>query len=245
MKLIISTNSKVDQNYKVILKIKDPEEISLKPGKNNSKTAWISPTTPQLFQFDFTQHNEDRFLLKVTNNEKNSVCSLVSVQPLENCLDELYDEEKDMRYGDNTVFQTMLNLTAIVIEKKVYPKGINIVLLSKSTDSGCYLKTEPHGVPLNRRMEVTISIEKLAEDPILSTCLVLIFYFVLGLLAGGCSFFTYRSFGFEFDGKFAKHEIRLEHKVKKRKLQKGLTYNVVSFASKLKSRRASANKVIY
>ena len=149
MKLIISTNSEVDQEFKVTLTMKETEDISVKPGKNNSKTALISPTTQQLFQFDFTGHTEDQFLLKVTSTEENPVCSLVSVQPLENCLDELYDEEKDMRYGDNTVYQTMLKVTAIVIEKKAYPKGVNIVLLSKSSDSGCYLKTEPNGLSIN------------------------------------------------------------------------------------------------
>eukprot|EP00092_Neocalanus_flemingeri_P010561 GFUD01011377.1.p1 GENE.GFUD01011377.1~~GFUD01011377.1.p1 ORF type:complete len:900 (-),score=228.82 GFUD01011377.1:79-2778(-) len=214
MKLIISTNSEDTQEFKVNVTIKDPEEIIIKPGQINSKPALISPTTQQLFQFNFTGQREDQFLLKVTSKQENPVCSLVSVQPLENCPEDLYDEEKDMRYGGSTVFQTMLKVTAIVILKKDYPKGVNIVILAKSSDSDCYLKTESHGVPLDRSMEVTISIEYLSEDPVLSTCAVLLFYLVIGLLGGGLSLFTYRTFGFEFDGKFRKQEVRLSHRVK-------------------------------
>ena len=165
--------------------MKSSEEFMIQPGKNNSKTAWISPTTQQLFQFPFSNHTKDQYLLKVISNDDNPVCSLVSVQPLENCLDELYDEEKDMRYGDNTVFQTMLSVTAIVIEKKTYPKGVNIVLLSKSSDSGCYLKTKPNDKYFNRSMKITVSVEELTEDPVSSTFIVLAVYFLLGMMAAG------------------------------------------------------------
>ena len=246
MKLIISTNSIFDQEYKVVVTLNDPESIRIQPGRKNSKTTQISPTTQQLFQFDFSNHTEDMFLLTVISNHENPVCSLVSVQPLENCQDQIYDEEKDMRYGENTVYQTMLRVTAIVIEKKTYPQGVNIVLLSKSSDSGCYQKTEPNGVPLDRSMEVTISIENLSADPVVSTCIILAIYIVLGFFAGGFSFFTFRKFGFEFDGKFGKHELRLEHKANIKQLHKSvpLTLNMAKFASMLKSRRNSANKVV-
>ena len=46
-----------------------------------------------------------------------------------------------MRYGIMTAYQTMLNLSAIVIKKTDYPKGALVVLLSKSSDEGCYKKT--------------------------------------------------------------------------------------------------------
>eukprot|EP00092_Neocalanus_flemingeri_P029565 GFUD01032111.1.p1 GENE.GFUD01032111.1~~GFUD01032111.1.p1 ORF type:complete len:873 (+),score=223.26 GFUD01032111.1:44-2662(+) len=224
MKLIISTNSKENKEFQVKITIKDPEEIIMKAGQNNSKTALISPTNQQLFQFKFTGQREEQFLLKVTSKQENPVCSLVSVQPLENCPEDLYDEEKDMRYGDSTVFQTMLKVTAIVILKKDYPKGVNIVIRAKSSDSDCYLKTESHGVPVDRSMEVTISVEYLSEDPVLSTCAVLLFYSVIGLLGGGLSLFTYRTFGFEFDGKFKKQEVRLSS-----------THSLKSAMTKLKS----------
>jgi hypothetical protein len=210
MKLIISTKSQSDQNYKVTVQMKATQEITIQPGKNNSKTGWISPTSQQLFQFHFSGHIEDQFLLKVSTNDENPVCSLVSVQPLENCLDEVYDEEKDMRYGDKTVFQTMLKVTAIVIEKKIYPKGINIVLLSKSSDSDCYMKSDPTGKHSNQSMEVTVSIERMVEDPVSSTWIVLTIYILIGLLSACLSFFSFRRFGVEYDSKFGTYEINLE-----------------------------------
>ena len=78
-KIIISTKSKTAQ---IVFQLKTAEEIIIQPGKNNSKTGWISPTTQQLFQF--AGHLENQVLLKVTANQVNPVCSIVSVQPLEN-----------------------------------------------------------------------------------------------------------------------------------------------------------------
>ena len=189
----------------------------IQPGQNNSKTAWISPTTQQLFQFDFSSLTEDYVLLKVISNVETPVCSLVSVQPLENCLDELYDEEKDMRYGNNTVFQTMLSVTAIVIERKTYPKGINIVMLSKSSNSECYLKTQPNDNNSNRSMNVAVSVEKLEEDPVTSTLIVVVTYITLGMTVSVFSFVSFRRFGLEFDSKFGTYEMKLELTLSKRK----------------------------
>ena len=43
-----------------------------------------------------------------------------------------------MRYGDKTIFQTMLNLSAITIMRDDYPDGICVVLLSKSSEEDCH-----------------------------------------------------------------------------------------------------------
>ena len=43
-----------------------------------------------------------------------------------------------MMYGNQTVFQTMLNLSAITIKKDDYPEGICVVLLSKISDDDCF-----------------------------------------------------------------------------------------------------------
>ena len=43
-----------------------------------------------------------------------------------------------MRYGDKTIFQTMLNLSAITIMRDDYPNGICVVLLSKSSEEDCH-----------------------------------------------------------------------------------------------------------
>ena len=47
-----------------------------------------------------------------------------------------------MRYGNQTLSQTMLNLSAITIKKEDYPDGICVVLLSKSSDDDCFLPGE-------------------------------------------------------------------------------------------------------
>ena len=146
-------------------------------------------------------------------NQENPVCSIVSVQPLENCLDEVYDEEKDMRYGDSTVFQTMLRVAAIVIDKKTYPNGVNIVLLAKSSDSGCYLKTMPNDKSSDRSMAVTVSVERMTEDPALSTLIVLTTYILISLVSVSVSFFSFKRFGMEFDSQFGTYERNLEQQL--------------------------------
>ena len=46
-----------------------------------------------------------------------------------------------MRYGDKTIFQTMLNLSAITIMRDDYQNGICVVLLSKSSEEDCHKDT--------------------------------------------------------------------------------------------------------
>ena len=156
---------------------------------------------------------DKQVLLKVNANQENPVCSIVSVQPLENCLDEVYDEEKDMRYGDSTVFQTMLRVAAIVIDKKTYPNGVNIVLLAKSSDSGCYLKTMPNDKSSDRSMAVTVSVERMTEDPALSTLIVLMTYILISLVSVSVSFFSFKRFGMEYDSQFGTYERNLEQQL--------------------------------
>ena len=42
----------------------------------------------------------------------------------------VYDEEENMRFGNGTLYQTMSNLSAIILKKEHFPKGANIILLS-------------------------------------------------------------------------------------------------------------------
>ena len=82
-----------------------------------------------------------------------------------------------MIYGNRTVHQTMLNTTAIVFKRATFPKGVNIVLLAKSADNDCYLKTSvPSSLPKNRTMKVEIVIKEMTEDPLLSTGIVIAGY---------------------------------------------------------------------
>ena len=42
----------------------------------------------------------------------------------------VYDEEENMRFGNGTLYQTMSNLSAIILKKEHFPNGANIILLS-------------------------------------------------------------------------------------------------------------------
>ena len=42
----------------------------------------------------------------------------------------VYDEEENMRFGNGTLYQTMSNLSAIILRKEHFPNGANIILLS-------------------------------------------------------------------------------------------------------------------
>ena len=82
-----------------------------------------------------------------------------------------------MTYGHGTVHQTMLNTSAMVISRRRYPHGVNIVLLAKLSEDDCYQKTLPPNITSdNRTMSVVIVVHPLTEDPLVSTGLVFTFY---------------------------------------------------------------------
>ena len=62
------------------------EAVILKP--NQEISATISPTQQQLFQIKFNE-TLDEYLLKVRGVDTINVCSMVSVQPIENCENEV------------------------------------------------------------------------------------------------------------------------------------------------------------
>ena len=62
------------------------EAVILKP--NQEISATISPTQQQLFQIKFNE-TMDEYLLKVRGVDTINVCSMVSVQPIENCENEV------------------------------------------------------------------------------------------------------------------------------------------------------------
>ena len=49
----------------------------------------------------------------------------------------VYDEEENMRFGNGTLYQTMSNLSAIILKKEHFPKGANIILLSLNEQDEC------------------------------------------------------------------------------------------------------------
>jgi len=172
-------------------------------------TTVISPTQMGLFQFKFPEEADmdDTFLLTIQNSSEVQVCSILSIQPRPRC-PEIHDQERDMRSGSGTQFQTFLGTSALVLRKSRYPDGVHVVLLAQAEDSGCYKKTEPPTPNSSRNMTVRVQVKKLTESKLEATIIILAFYFVICFIAGCISFVTFRSHLFHFDSKFAQREER-------------------------------------
>ena len=129
-----------------------------------------------------------------------------------------------MRSGTETQFQTFLGLAALVIQKSRYPDGVHVVLLVQENDEGCYKKTRcPHSPEQERMMNITVEVQKLEESKMDATIAILVFYFVIAVLAAGLSHITFRYMLFEFEGKFGTLRTRtLEKQRRKDKTQKQL-----------------------
>ena len=65
----------------------------------------------------------------------------------------MYDEEENARYGIGTMYQTMSNRSAIILRKKHFPNGANIVLLSLKDSKECF-GDESHDLFKNQSNEL-------------------------------------------------------------------------------------------
>lgn len=74
------------QIFTIVGELLTDEAVILKP--NQEISATISPTQQQLFQIKFNE-TMDEYLLKVRGVDTINVCSMVSVQPIENCENEV------------------------------------------------------------------------------------------------------------------------------------------------------------
>ena len=74
------------QRFTIMGELLTDEAVILKP--NQEISATISPTQQQLFQIKFNE-TMDEYLLKVRGDDTINVCSMVSVQPIENCENEV------------------------------------------------------------------------------------------------------------------------------------------------------------
>jgi len=164
----------------------DDTDVMLELGKSINTT--ISKTTSRLFQFVFPDTADEMVLLKIEEPSRTShQCSLVSVQPIGS--NQLYDEEDNMRFGNGTMYQTMSNLSAIILKKEQFPNGANIILLSIKDKSECYKgytqhnKNKTHVRRFGKPKNVTISVVKMEQDPLISTIAILSAYFGMGLIA--------------------------------------------------------------
>merc|ERR1712032_1776606 len=179
-------------NFSVRLEIVPEKNFELKFSSTQNPVNYttetrISPTEMALYQFVLP---EDEF------------CSILSIQPRLRC-PEIHDQERDMRSGTGTQFQTFLGTAALVIERSRYPDGIHVVLLVQEKDKGCYRKTEcPHSQDRERAMDITIEVQKLEASKMEATIAILVFYFVIAVMAASLSHVSFRYMLFEFEGKF-------------------------------------------
>ena len=89
MKITVSSRSETDIRFSLKISALEDDKSFLQPGKTIESE--VSPTTQQLFHFSFDEHNnKKKYLLKVQGNDEYCpVCTLVSVQPEENCKTEV------------------------------------------------------------------------------------------------------------------------------------------------------------
>merc|ERR550517_1694455 len=227
MRLFVSSRSSSLINFSVRLEIVPEKNFELKFSSTQNPVNYttetrISPTEMALYQFVLPE-DEDTALLVVKGPEQpeDQFCSVLSIQPRLRC-PEIHDQERDMRSGSDTQFQTFLGTAALVIDRSRYPDGIHLVLLVQEKDKGCYQKQEaPEIRDSNRAMNVTIKVQKLEASKMESTVAILVFYLVIAVVAGCLSHFTFRWMLFEFEGKFGTlHKRTLERREKKKKLRK-------------------------
>merc|ERR1719500_60345 len=230
MRLFVSSRSSLPINFSVRLEIISEQgfELQLSSAQNpvTAMDTRISPTEMALFQFVLPEDKEMALLVvKSKSPEKDPFCSILSIQPRKRC-PEIHDQERDMRSGNGTQFQTFLSTAALVIERSRYPEGIHVVLLVQEKDKGCYKKNDsPHiGFRGRRTMNITVEVQKLEASKMESTIAILVFYFAIAVLAGSLSHFSFRYMLFEFEGKFGTLRMRtVEKQQKKDKLQKQFT----------------------
>ena len=90
MRISVSTRSKTAVNFTLNVRALEDEEVFLEPGKPIQSI--VSPSVQQLFHFSFENWKAKKYLLKVQVNENPDfcpVCTLVSVQPENNCKTEV------------------------------------------------------------------------------------------------------------------------------------------------------------
>jgi len=230
MRLFVSSRSRSSINFTVRLEIISEKDFELKFSSaqdpvNYAMETRISPTEMALYQFVLPEDEEMALLVvKSKGPPKDQFCSILSIQPRLRC-PEIHDQERDMRSGNGTQFQTFLGTAALVIERSRYPQGIHVVLLVQERDKGCYRKTEcPHRWDRERAMDITVEVQKLEASKMEATIAILVFYFVIAVMAAGLSHVTFRYMLFEFEGKFGTLRRRtLERQKKKNKIHTQIT----------------------
>ena len=138
----------------------------------------VSPTSPAVFRLELSEHS--RYLVKL-RNMSTSVCSTVTVRP-DNHACPLPHMENEMVFGWRAQHQVMLEKAAIHVTRDFFPArtdAVNIFIIAKLDDSGCYPKTTEVAYGEERQVDLQLSVEVVTDDIKMSV------FPVLGIYVGG------------------------------------------------------------
>jgi len=177
----------------------------------------VAKNKPKVFRFRFPKNvKQDIFMVKITNSSL-AACTIVAIQRADKVQQAFFDDESNIRYGSS--YQTMLQKSAMIVTRKNYPDGFNLVLLVKSDSSDCYRKEEPSNEERNlKSMTVRVVVESLrngimTEDIVNDSIIIVIgFYVALAIIFFGITFVLDRCFGFELEGMYGTVEAVLKHR---------------------------------
>ena len=120
----------------------------------------------------------------------------------------------------------MLQKAAMIVSKDRYPDGFNLVLLSKSNNSDCYMKNEPSDEEVTRSgMTVEVVVESLENgvmtDNIVTDSIILViaFYTAIALFFLVVTWILDKYFGFELEGMYGNIDVLM---MKKETLKRNL-----------------------
>ena len=172
--LTVSTMSKMWIPFTVVLRraryLISPEQPSI--------PITVSPASPWVFRLELSENL--RYLVKL-RNMSTSVCSVVTVRPDNNACP-LPHMENEMVFGSRAKHQVMLEKAAIHVTRDLFPAGtnaINIFIIAKMDDSGCYPNTMEVAHGEERKVDLQLSVEVVTDDVLMSV------FSVLGIYVGG------------------------------------------------------------
>jgi len=213
LRIFVSTESTKKLRFNLTVSVFDFLLLPDKPKED----ILVAKNKPKVFRFKFPNDiTKDTFMVKITNSSL-AACSIVAIQNASKSPQTFFDDESNIRFGSS--YQTMLQKSAMVVTRKNYPDGFNLVLLVKSDYSDCYRKDKPSSDEKEANsMTMKVVVESLGEgvmteDIVQDSIIIVIgFYIALALLFFTISICLDKCFGFELEGMYGTVEAILKKK---------------------------------
>jgi len=213
LRIFVSTESTKLRRFNLTVSVFDFLLLPHEPKED----ILVAKNKPKVFRFKFPKDiTKDTFMVKITNSSL-AACSIVAIQSASKSPQIFFDDESNIRFGSS--YQTMLQKSAMVVTRKNYPDGFNLVLLVKSDHSDCYRKDKPSSDEKEvSSMTMKVVVESLGkgvmtEDIVQDSIVIVIgFYIALALLFFTISECLNRVFGFELEGMYGTVEAILKKK---------------------------------